>query len=218
MTLTLGKNKEVTLTPWKAKTKKEFVKLFKGDKELNEKDLVSTLILPSIDEQEAFYTSDEVQYILTQLKVISIGDNVDFNMECDECHTNFDIHLTIKDIVKYTPSNYTKTENIDWRDIPSRKIFDEASKRFPDESVNEIEMLLHISSYRGTQTTSFEQILDTYNNMSIKESQELIDAYTEVRPRLELSGVLTCTNEECKQSDEYDFDVIPGFFDELMPT
>lgn len=218
MTLILGKDKEVTITPWKAKTKKEFIKLFNGEQELKEEDLISVLIMPSIDRKEAFYTTDEIQYILTQLKSLSVGDSVDFSMDCEKCKTNFDIHLSIGDIVNYRPSNYGVSENVIWRDIPTKQIFDDAVKNFPDEAVGEIEMLLHISAYKGVTTTSLEQILEVYNDMTISESQSLIDEYLEVRPLIELSSKLTCTNPDCGQSDDYDFDIIPGFFDELMPT
>ncbi len=62
--LKLGPNKIIHILPWKAKAKKEFVKIFKEKKDkTSEKDILNILVYPYLEEKDLFYSSAEIQYV-----------------------------------------------------------------------------------------------------------------------------------------------------------
>lgn len=219
MKVILGTNKEVTLAPWKAKTKKEFIKLVqrKGD-EISGNELADVLIRQNIDKPDIFLNPDEAQYILIKLKEISIGDEVKFDMDCDneKCKKTFAVQLSLNDICKYTPSKYpSKTENFSWREIPNQKVFDDISDNTEETYVN-IEMMLHLDAINGEESVSFLDTLDKVDNLSLKDTDELEAQYFSVMAYLEMGSEIECPH--CKHKEDYQFDIIPHFFEELLPN
>lgn len=219
MVINLGTNKEVTITPWKAKHKKQFIKLIesKGDNITGE-ELANVLVRQNIDKPDIFLSPDEAQYLLIKIKEISISENVDFNMECDnpECNESFDVHLTLDKITHYTPSTYSKSELVNWRDIPSQTVFAKVCADNPDENVTDVEMLLHIDAINGEPTIDFKTTLDIMDELDLKYASEIERNFMSVMPFLEMGTSIKCPH--CSYEDEYQFDIIPNFFEELLPN
>jgi len=215
----LGSNKEVTITPWKAKSKKAFIKLFDDGKDVRGTELVDVLIRPNIDKPDIFLSPDEAQYLLIKIKEISVGTEIAFGMTCDneECGKEFDVDLTFDDVIKYTPNSYpSKGDIFVWRDIPTQKIYDDIMRKNPDEPFDDIELILHIDEFNGEPSTSFGSMQEKIDNLSLKSTDYMEDEYIKVRSNLDLSAIIKCPH--CDYSDDYEFDLIPNFFTELLPN
>jgi len=219
MELKLGENKTVTITPWKSKTKKEFIKLFKKKEDkVNEQDIIDVLILPYIDKKEVYYSPDEIQFILITLREISITDEIKFSMDCDneECGKNFNIETNLGKISTYQESSYpVELNNVSWRDLPAKDSLTKMIAKYPDEPPRSISLLLHIESINGELISSFQQLINIVDDLSMKEGDKLEADYEKVSSRLDIKQNLTCTH--CGFEKEYLFDIIPTFFDPLLP-
>ena len=218
MTIKLGENKEVELTPWKAKTKKDFIKVFR-DKGNNvaEGDIINTLVKPYISDPKRYYSSDEIQYMLVELRRISTDENIEFTMDCDnpDCGKPINVKTTLTDITNYKPSLYPTENEIQWRDIDTPKVIDELTKKYPEEPPREIAMLLHIENYKGTPVTQYNDILNIVDNMSLKDKNDLDELYEKVKATIDIKEDIKCPN--CGVTTTYNFDIIPTFFDPLLP-
>jgi len=219
MELKLGENKTVTITPWKSKTKKEFIKLFKRKEDkVNEQDIIDVLVIPYIQEKETYYSPDEIQYILIKLREISITDEINFSMDCDnkECGKNFDIETNLGNISSYQPNKYpTELNNVTWRDLPAKDSLTKMIKKYPDEPPRSISMILHIETINGELISSFQQLINIVDDLSMRDADDLERDYNLVSSKLDIKQNIKCTH--CGFEKEYLFDIIPTFFDPLLP-
>ena len=219
MTIKLGEHKEIEITPWKAKTKKDFIRLFKEKEgEVSENEVMGVLISPYIDKPDTYYSPDEIQYILIELRKISISGDIEFKMDCDNeaCKKEFTFTTTLDDLSTYTPSKYPIVQDgISWVDIANLKSVDTIEKKYPHEPPREISMLLHIQKYKDTVITKFEDILAIVDDLSLKEGEEIINNYDSVRSDIDISASIKCPH--CNVSSKYQFDIIPTFYDPLLP-
>lgn len=217
MDIELGPNKVVTLSPWNAKTKKEFVKIFKLKQEkVSEQDILNTLVYPYIDKTDIYYSAAELQYLLAQLRKLSIDKKIEFSIDCDKCKEEVDVSLDIDEIVTYTPNQFpSQLNNVGWKDIEGKDSIKAFSKQFPEETEYDIAKILHISDYQGTRIERFEQMLEILENLPLQEDAELDDTYYDVISKIKIGSKIKCTS--CAFEKNYEFDIIPSFFDPLLP-
>jgi len=219
MTIQLTQEKSVELAPWKARNKKEFIKLFQNGKasDVTEEAVLDVLVYPNlVDAEDIFLSPDEIQYIMIKLKEISIGNEIKFSMTCDECEEPFDVDLTFDDMVHYREGDWnTEGEIITWRDVPKRSTVKAIQDKFPDEKYSDLEFLLHVAKVNGVQPSSLAELMETYDDFPLKDTLKIADEYNSLKSELELYANTKCPH--CSHEQEYSFDVIPGFFDELMP-
>jgi hypothetical protein len=218
MEIILGKNKSVTITPWKAITKKNFLNILKDKREnISEDDILKTLVHPYIDNTDLYLSSAEIQVILRHLREISIGAEIEFTLECDNCNKEFETISTLNDISTYQPNTYPcDLGNYSWVDIDNKDTLKTAFKKYKREPEKLIELLLHIDKIDGNPIKSFNEVIDYYNNLTLPEEKELMEDFRKVESYFKISSYFRCTH--CDVNKEYSFDVIPGFFDPLMPS
>jgi len=216
--LKLGPNKSVGISPWKAKAKKEFVKIFKakGDK-VTEKDVLDILVYPYIDDIKQFYSSAELQYIMTKIREISIKDrDVNFTIECSTCKEDIDVDMDIYDLVHYKETLIpTIKENIEWVDPESSDIIEKTLLDNEEEPPDVIMLGLNIKSINGQEIKNIEEFLEIYDELDMNEISKIENTWKEITPSFSIYSTLKC--DKCENSNEYYFDIIPGFFDPLLP-
>jgi len=219
MELKLGINKTVKLIPWKSKTKKDFIKVFKkkGEK-ATEEDMISVLMTPYIEPNDVFYSSDEIQYILGTLRQISIEDVIKFSIDCDnkECGEEFPVETTVEDLMYYKESEYPKTlDNIIWRDLPKSNSLSNLIKKYPEEPPKDLEVLIHIEAINDEVITSFDHLLKLTEELTLSEGAKIDEDFKKVKSSLEIKTKTICPH--CNLEKEYIFDIIPTYFDPLLP-
>lgn len=216
--LALGPRKFVGIKPWKAKAKKDFVKIFKakGDK-TSEKDILDVLVFPYIDNKDIFYSSAELQYMLVKIRELSIkDDSLDFIVECNSCKHDIEVQTVIDDLIDYKETLMpTEKNNIFWQDPSSIAYAGEKLLEFSKEPPSIVMMGMNIKSYRGQEVHNIPEFIEIYDNLDMDEAQQLEDDWNEIISKFELSKSITCNN--CNKTIKYVFDVIPGFFDPLLP-
>jgi len=216
-TLQLGPRKSVTIHPWKAKAKKDFIKVFKKKgKNVSERDVLDVLVYPYIEEK-IFLNSAEVQYILTELRKISIKDqNIEFILTCDKCTKEFDVETNIDNLVHYKETLIPiKDDNIEWKEVSSLKELENNLKKFSEEPPSIINMAMNIKNYNGNEIDSIEKFIEIYDDMSMGEVDIIETRWKEVSSNFEIYQELECPH--CKYKTAYLFDIIPSFFDPLLP-
>ena len=220
MIVNLGPEKKVEISFWRAKTKKDFIKLFKEKEEnVSEQDIIDILIKPYIDNKEIWLSPEEVQYILIKIRELSIEDNLNFSVDCTLCNNSFNIDIPINELYTFKENNFPVEikDYVTFRELYDSNIVEEFKEKYKNEYIplSLIIMLLHIENYKNTKITSFEQILEIYNNLTFKEEEILNKTYNENKASLDIEGKFICPH--CETSDTYKFDVIPTFFDPILP-
>ena len=214
--LKLTNEKTVSISPWKGKTKKDFVKIFRAKGEnITEDDILDTLVIPYIDNNEQYYSPDEIKYILFNLRILSTTDEVEFTIECNNCEEEIVINTTLDKTFKYRLGSFPfENDGIKWREIGKGNI-ESISARYPDELAKDIELMLHIEEYAGVKIKNFEQILDISDNLSIKDSNNLAQTFIDNESRVTIGSRVQCPS--CNNESDYIFDKIPSFFEPLLP-
>lgn len=218
-TIILGKNKTVKISSWKGKTKKDFVNIFRNKKEkITEQDVVDILLYPYIDNVDQYYSSSEIQYMLTCIREISIKDDIVFSIECDNigCKKDISVVKDISEMYTYTPSKYpVELNEVKWVDLRNSKSLETACKKFPNELRTDIELMLHIESINGDIIHSFEDILEICNDLDIQASNDLADDFISVKSQFNIGSDIECPH--CGSKKHHSFDIIPAFFDPILP-
>jgi len=213
MQVTLGKNKIIEVQEWKTKTKKDFLNLIKENEgnfdSINEEKILNILLYPYISPNNIYLNAVEKEYLITQIRKISINDNIDFNIKCSNCNDIINVNCKIDDIIFYKQSEYPMTDNeIVWEEnsVPTKR---------KDYLAQTIEMLNHIKSYKGTNIENIDEMLEIYDNLSLSESEKILESYKKVRNTFEVKTTQKCSN--CSQVDTYLLENIPNLFDPLLP-
>lgn len=216
MQIDLG-TKFVTIHPWKAGTKKELLKTIKTKQtQFSETDLLDILFYPYLDEKDKYYSDDEIQYLVLNLRDISIPDDIVIKEKCKKCGTEIEIRGKALDFVDFQKSNYNKkTGKYTWRDLKDKNSLERVIKQYPDEFVGTLDMLLHLESIDGEKINSFKEVMEYYDNLSIIESEELENFYEEVKSKLKIHKKVKCPS--CGFENIFEFKTLPGLFDALFP-
>jgi len=214
--LKLSAEKTVSISPWMGKTKKDFVKIFrKKGENITEDDILDTLVIPYINNNEQYYSPDEIKYILFNLRIMSTGDDVEFTINCNNCDKEIIINTTLDKTFTYRPASFPFEANgIKWREINKGSI-ESISAKYPDELAKDIELMLHVEEYAGVKIKNFEQILNISDNLSIKDSNELAQTFIDNESRVTIGSKVLCPS--CNVESDYIFDKIPSFFEPLLP-
>jgi len=222
MNIKIRKTLNTEVKPWTAKTKKEFIKLYreKGT-EITEEEVYDILIYPYIDIDKTVFLSElEKQYILIEIKKASSFNKVNFRMSCDKCEKLFDVETTLDDVTHYHPSEFPVETRINknkfsFRDIKMADTVKKAREKYPDEPPSYITMLLSIIEINDKPMSKLSEVMEFVENLPLPEFEKLEDFYFNKKSDLDLGQEITCPYCEYKQY--YNFDIIPGFFDELLP-
>jgi len=217
MEILLSEDKSVNISPWKSKTRKQFIKLFKEKKtDVLEDDIVDILVMPYIEPNNIFLSSDEIQYLLIKIREISLDNKISFIMECENCKEDFDVDIELNKLVNYSPGNFSKASICEWTDELNKDTFKKSLEKYPDEVPKDLEMLIHIKSCNDKDyTLDLDKLIDDFDDFKLSEILNIKNEYSEVKSKLEISSTIKCT--KCGFSKKYQFDVIPSFFDPLMP-
>jgi len=217
MELTLGKNKTVTLKPWKTKTKKDFLNIIKKkEKNLSEEDILEVLINPYVEPNDIYFSDDELQWILINLRNISIDNNMKFLIECSNCNEDILVECKLLDLVQFRENQYPIIKNErGWKDIESLQDYKKGIKQYSDEFPKNIEMLMHLDTVEGKKFNSLAEKIEYFEDLDLLEGNKIVDEYNEVKSKIDLSYKTKCPH--CDYEGKYIFEELPNFFEPLLP-
>jgi hypothetical protein len=205
------------LSPWKTKTKKDFLNIIKNkEKNLSEVDILNTLVYPYIEPNNIFMNDAELQWVLINLRNISIDNNMKFLIECSNCNDDIVIECKLLDLCKYKENEYpTIKNNREWKDIDSLDALKNAIKNNKSEFPKNIEMLLHLDSANGEKFKNIEEKINYLDNLNLEEGNILSNEFKDIDSEIKLEYKTKCPH--CEYKTNYIFEEIPDFFDPLLP-
>jgi hypothetical protein len=220
--IVLGKNKKVHIKPWTGKTKKKFRKLFENVASIEDVDFVAvinTLLYDYINEKDDIYLNEgEQQYLLAELKRVSIDDKIHGDFECPECMAENTIKTTLDKCMVYSenklPVKYNS--NITLVDIKDRKVFDTAVEEFQNDdeydgitTEADIEKAMHIK----VKNMNIFEVIDYLDELPLKESGDLFIALEDSLPKTIFTHRKVCSN--CSKEVDFEIDITQGIFEVL---
>jgi hypothetical protein len=226
----ISKTKIVNIKPWTTKTKKDFVRsLKKNGKSIDEYTIFKDLFFPYIEPNNEYYTINETQYLLYNIRKISAKTDLDFLISCAECGEAIEVQCDMEDLVFYEEGKIPLekdgiswvniNDSLSWRNFSSTKKgvekFFEITDKYSDESPVGLEMALSIAKINDKEIQNLDEILEELENLSLDRYNELLKTYDEIKSQFEIKIEKTCPN--CDYTDTYYFESIPEFFDPLMP-
>jgi hypothetical protein len=217
MEIKLGKNKKVQIKAWKTKTKKEFLNIIKNKKDkLTEEDILNTLILPYIEPNNIYFSEEELQYLLINIRNISVSENIKFITKCNNCNKDIEIDTNILNLCEYKENQYPIIkDDISWKDIENERILKTNITKYKDELPGNIEMFMHIDGIENKKFKNLDEIIEFFEDLTLEESNKISKDYSEIQSSIEIKYTTDCS--DCSHQDTYIFDEIPDFFNPLLP-
>lgn len=199
-------DKELTISKWKGKNKKDFVRMV-GNQDIDNQQLLETLVYSCIEE-DVVLSTEEFRYVLTRIRAYSLGETIKFDFFCDECQNVFTRELELKDIITYSHKKLKDIKipgaKIKFGDIKNKTIYTEKIAEDPD-----YDFLFRIASINGNDTFTLSELEDILDNLDIDVLEEVMSIYEEHRFKVQDVNTVTC---DCGHEMTFKFDELPGFF------
>jgi len=223
----LGKNKAVTIKPWTGKTKKRIRKLFEfveNPEEIDLKTLIKVLVYDHIEE-DVFLNEGEIQYLLGEIRKISIGDTIKITSECPICDTPNVINCETSDFLHYTDNNFPFSIEIDDLNSTVINIKDIETLKEYETTVSEIlesedydgytsEKDIEIAMHLEIDKLSTKEIINYLDNTSVRTVKEILNAIEKVSPKCEMTYEAKCKN--CQDVVNFNIEIMQDIFENLL--
>lgn len=204
MKLKVG-DKDITIRKWKGKDKKKFSAFLKST-DADYVEIMKTLVYDCIEEDVALST-DEFKYVLSRIRALSLGEDIEIEVYCSECGAVFKKSFQLKDVIRatYTPLKEIKVNDISIKlgevrnpDFYIKKIADE-----PD-----YDFLLRIHEFNGSDTFTLDELESMIDNIDIDTLTEIMKVYENHKFKIDDINIVKC---KCGKEQKFMFDEIPGF-------
>lgn len=196
----------VTIRKWKGKDKKEFLNILKSNPS-SPIQLMEPLVYPCIEENVVL-SLEQFRYVLTRIRVYSLGDEIEFDFFCQECEKSHKETLKITDVIRGSGKKIT---NIKLDDIEI-KIGNIKNKEIYNKMVEEDELfdlLLRIEKINGDDAFTLQSLIDFFDDLDIDVLENIIKEWDKIRFKVDDTNEIECPH--CKTKTTYSFDEIPGF-------
>lgn len=193
---------------WKGRDKKNFLDAIKR-KEFSPVTTLDVLVNSCLDITPSNLSIDEYKYLLGQIRIHSLGDDLSVALNCSACEHVFDYNYKISDVMKPAPSTLTEfTKNdffVKFGRIKNQKNYVERV------SINkELDILYQIEKVNDNDTFTMSELEEILDDLDLDILEDLIKHFNENRFRLENIVVVDCP--ECGFDNKFEFDELPGFF------
>lgn len=218
-TIDFGSNKIIHFRKWKAKDRREFVKAIKVDN----KDKISEikkLVYKTIKEN-IHLSKEEFLYVLSELRRLSVGDELDITWTCTNCmkiNTNVISISSMYKLLQQNLSTIGSDIKVHLQTPSNYELLKEAvSYAKLDEDVMFAEFLYHIKSieYKGDTYTifTFEELIRFIDSIPSNIYNELLIGWNLQRFMFTLTTPISC---ECGKTSNILVDDISGFVEDWL--
>ena len=199
--------KTLNINKWKGKTKKDFIRIFQQE-EPNEFEVMETIVYSCIDENVVL-SADEFRYVLSRIRAISIGEEINMEFFCDKCGKVFSETLKLDEILK---TSYIKLDeiNIEGARIKLGPVKNKELYQKYVEEDSDNDLLMRVERINGNSSFSFQELQEIFENLDVDVLEEVMRIYNE--HKFKLNDVNTITCKHCKHEMVFEFDELPGFF------
>jgi len=207
MKLNIG-DKEITIRKWKGKDKKNFINSLKKSN-IDQNEVMRSLVYSCIEEDVAL-SNDQFKYVLSRIRGISLGENIEIEFYCDKCGTVFKKTFELKDIIRfsYKELNEIKVNNVQIKlgDIKNKEFYLKKIQEDPN-----YDFVLRIETFNGDDAFTLEDIEQKLDDLDIDVLTEIMKQYNEAKFKIDDVNTVTC---KCGKAQAYQFDELPGFLPE----
>lgn len=199
-------DKTITINKWKGKNKKEFTRLL-NDPKANEQQMMESLVYSCIDE-DVILSVDEFRYVLSRIRAISLGEEINIEFYCNECEKTFTKSFELKDIIRF---NYKELKEIKVNNIHI-KLGNIKNKAIYSEKVAEdsnYDFLFRIEEINGNDAFSLNELEEIVDDIDLDDLEKIMEIYEDHRFKIDDINTVEC---ECGHKMKFQFDELPGFF------
>ena len=204
--------KTIKFRPWKTKDEREFLILKESEGEVTFNQLYKSMALPCI-EYDGELTQGEKQMILFEIRKKSYGESVDFNFTCGDCGSYNEAKFNIKDIVKYSPSDF-KPQIKDGFTVTYKDPGDFDLTDVKEFDIEYYSFLYHIDTitYDNEVHKDFtiEELSEFFDDMPAELFDFFYSGFVTRIETIEYTAKSTCLN--CKKEQDLEISQIPNLF------
>jgi hypothetical protein len=214
----LLEGKTFHIRKWKVKDRKAFKAMIQETKgEISPQLLASILVFPCILEKNILLTEEEIKYVITLIREISISDEFTFKFYCDneECEEENEVKIKLKEINKFSQTkwstvNISETETITFGERVNAQfyynvIFD---CKTPEEKII-ADLATHIIKFNDDDTKSYNETLEIIENLDIDIQDKILDEYN--KQKFTQNAIYEVQCKKCERKQTFLFDEIPDF-------
>jgi len=200
------RDKTINFRKWKVKDKKKFVE--------NPGTVKEALVYDCMENNQVL-DDEEYKFMLMRIRDASIKNSIGWLFHCDNCDNVFEYTADLTEIMvpEFLPYGELQSGNVTFmmQPICNQAYYDNkiSEAQTPEESYI-FDFVLHVNSYNDNDGMTFDSLIETINNMDLDVFEDIFSQWERMRFKVQNVHDVTCTN--CKTTETYEFDDLPGFF------
>jgi hypothetical protein len=205
------RDKEIKFRKWKVKDKKKFIETVKtGDSELS-----NGIVFDSIEDKNIILTENELKYLLINIRNVSLGDKLSYEIECSNCFKDYFYEADILDIMTPNFESFGTLKALDttieMAEISNKEYYEDAINQCTSDGERYfIDFLYHIKKLNGSDTFTFDSLYDYINNLDIDIGEDIFKQWEKMRFTFDNIKDIQCAH--CEHVESIQFDELYGFF------
>lgn len=216
--VTIREGKVVHLRKWKAKDRNRFKAVVeeKGDN-LSAIDISRTLVFPCIQEKDILLTEEEIKFISSVIREISISPEFNYTYVCtdDTCNKTNKVTIQIKDVNKPVSSPWAEVDinggKITFGERVKPQFYYETLFKYKSEAERStVDLAMHIVKVQDDDSMSFKEIITFLEDLDTDIIDKIQEEYNKQKFTQDNITELTC--EACGKKQKFIFDEIDDFF------
>lgn len=211
-TTTLKGNK-INFRKWKVKDKKKFISIIKEEKAPSL--ITDALVYDCLEKPEVPYSADELKYLLLQIRVATLGDELDYEFECSSCMEPYDYTAKISEIFKeeYSEDKIISSKGISFEmgNIRNKQYYLDTIEQCPDEETKYLaDFMFHVAKINDNDAFTFDKLYDTIQDLDVDVEKDIFNQWDEIRFTVNDIHAVECPF--CGNKELLQFDDLPEFF------
>lgn len=204
MQLDIGE-KTINIRKWKGKDKKNFINSLKKS-DIDQNEVMHALVYACIQENVTL-SHDQFKYVLSRIRAISLGEDIEIEFYCDNCGTVFKKTFKLSDIIRfmYKPLGEIRVGDlvIKLGSVKNRNFYMQKVMEDPN-----YDFLLRIEEFNGDDAFTLEDLEQKIEDLDIDVLTEVMRQFNDAKFKVDDVNVVTC---KCGKEQAYQFDELPGF-------
>lgn len=204
------RDKEIKFRKWKVKDRKNFITALKN----NDRDGVERIVFDCIEKQVPL-TEEEFKYVMMNIRSVSIGEDLAFNIDCEQCEEEFSYITPVTEAItpNFKEFGVIKSGNFSLKmgEIANKEYYEDAIRQCRDDEEKAfIDFLYHVKEINGSDAFTFDKLYNTINELDIGIGEDIFRQWEEMRFTFDTVKQLECPH--CNHLQFIKFDELYGFF------
>lgn len=204
-------DKKINFRKWKVKDKKNFTQKVKE----NDISGSSSLVYDCIEDPSIPLTEQEFKWVLLNIRSKSIGDSVNYTLDCSECENLFEYVSPLTEIMtpEYEKFGIIKSGNVSFEmaEVANKEYYDAAIEQCTtSEETFFIDFMYHVKKFNGSDAFTSDTLYEFINDLDLDVGEDIFRKWNKMK--FTLNDVKNVKCPHCGFEENYKFDVLPEFF------